>query len=264
MGMSCKICKNEHLEQAGELDICESINHGTKLYANEPLVTPDGLPQNTQTAKMLHHTVKESPAYRPKLVNPRVKPRPPDSGLKAAPNGNKEGEGGRGNETVDQAGKAEAKKEEHPEMLLSGKKPTVQQEPEMKRQSSLAVEPTRLPTLQEAKGKQETPKGTRMSQQMLGVPVNKMSSKISCSSLCSVAFDPACLVMEKKGSIYDEYTVLDVLGKGAFGEVKKVEHKSTHKIYAMKIINRSLCSASENLLNEIEILKKLVRPRLKF
>ena len=262
MGTSCKICKNERSEQNGELDICESIDRGVKLCPNEPLSTPDGLGPTTQSPKSLHHTVKASPAYRPKLVNPRVKPRPPDTATKAELNGKKGVEVARNGESVEQAGKEEAKKEEHPELLITPSKDEPQPQEEFKRQSSLAVEATRLPTLQEVKGKQDPTKGQRMSQKRLEIPGKKMSSKVSCSSVCSVAFDPACLVMEKKGSIFDEYTVLDVLGKGAFGEVKKVEHRSTHKIYAMKIINRSMCSASENLLNEIDILKKLVGPSL--
>jgi len=74
----------------------------------------------------------------------------------------------------------------------------------------------------------------------------------------SIVFDPECVVMEKKGSIYKEYQVVDVLGRGSFGEVKKVLHRASGKAYAMKILNKNCCSKNSNAINEIEILKKLV------
>jgi hypothetical protein len=77
-------------------------------------------------------------------------------------------------------------------------------------------------------------------------------------SFPSLALDPSCLVREKKGSIYETYEVVDLLGRGAFGEVQKVRHKSTLKIYAMKIINRNCYVETANLVNEIEVLKQLV------
>ena len=74
----------------------------------------------------------------------------------------------------------------------------------------------------------------------------------------SFAFNQECLIIEQKGSIYSRYKVVDLLGYGTFGEVKKVVNRSTGKIYALKIIKKSCCSENLNLMNEIEILKKLV------
>ena len=74
----------------------------------------------------------------------------------------------------------------------------------------------------------------------------------------SFAFNQECLVLEKKGPIYQSYKVVDVLGYGTFGEVKKVICRSTGKIYALKIIKKSCCTPSLNIMNEIDILKKLV------
>ena len=78
-------------------------------------------------------------------------------------------------------------------------------------------------------------------------------------SLPSLAFDHSYLVVEKKGSLFDTYKVLDLLGRGAFGVVKKVIHKSTGKIHALKVINRSCYVEVENIVNEIDVLKQLVQ-----
>jgi len=72
-----------------------------------------------------------------------------------------------------------------------------------------------------------------------------------------VLFDSGCLVVEKKGSIYNEYKIVDVIGRGSFGVVKKVIHRTSGKPYALKIIKKSCCQ-NKNFMNEIEILKKLV------
>lgn len=73
----------------------------------------------------------------------------------------------------------------------------------------------------------------------------------------SVLFDSQCLVVEKKGSIYDEYKVVDVIGRGSFGVVNKVTHRTNGKPYALKIIKKSFYQ-NKNFMNEMEILKKLV------
>lgn len=65
-------------------------------------------------------------------------------------------------------------------------------------------------------------------------------------------------MLEKKGSIYESYDVLRVLGRGGFGEVSLVRCKTTGKCFALKVINKSCYIGDENLLNEIEVLKKLV------
>ena len=43
-------------------------------------------------------------------------------------------------------------------------------------------------------------------------------------------------ITEKTGKVTKDYQILNLLGKGSFGEVKKVIHKLTGDIRAMKII----------------------------
>lgn len=57
----------------------------------------------------------------------------------------------------------------------------------------------------------------------------------------------------------DEYQIINQLGKGAFGVVKMVKHLSTQQIRAMKIVTRKSIKDDQAYMNEIEILKKLVR-----
>lgn len=36
----------------------------------------------------------------------------------------------------------------------------------------------------------------------------------------------------------DDFTVIKVIGRGAFGQVQLVRHKSTKKVYAMKLLSK--------------------------
>lgn len=47
------------------------------------------------------------------------------------------------------------------------------------------------------------------------------------------------LVSERKNPIEDNYEILEVVGKGGFGEVRKVRHKELDVIRALKIIKKS-------------------------
>jgi len=57
---------------------------------------------------------------------------------------------------------------------------------------------------------------------------------------------------------------LETIGKGTFGEVKKVVLRSTNDIRAMKIIRKEDMSSEymNNLLNEIDILKQIDHPHI--
>ena len=55
---------------------------------------------------------------------------------------------------------------------------------------------------------------------------------------------------------------LDLKQKGAFGEVRKAIHKSTSIVRAVKIIFKDNSTPQElkRITNEVDMLKKLVRP----
>lgn len=36
----------------------------------------------------------------------------------------------------------------------------------------------------------------------------------------------------------DDFTLIKVIGRGAFGEVQLVRHRSTEKVYAMKLLSK--------------------------
>ncbi|CDW86127.1 protein kinase domain containing protein [Stylonychia lemnae] len=71
-------------------------------------------------------------------------------------------------------------------------------------------------------------------------------------------------VHECKGQIKSKYRVLENIGKGTYGQVKKVLHKATGELRAMKIIKKGQVNDEfmSILMNEIEILKQLDHPKI--
>ncbi|CAO3658150.1 unnamed protein product [Rhizopus microsporus] len=56
------------------------------------------------------------------------------------------------------------------------------------------------------------------------------------------------------------FTLLRSVGKGAFGKVRVVQHKSTKKLYALKYINKTKCiqmKAVENIISERKLLEQI-------
>ena len=58
------------------------------------------------------------------------------------------------------------------------------------------------------------------------------------------------------------YQKIKLLGEGAYGEVWKVRHKGLGKEYAMKIIEKSPHCKTQQIINEINILKQLDHPNI--
>mmetsp|Transcript_16089 Transcript_16089/g.11605 ORF Transcript_16089/g.11605 Transcript_16089/m.11605 type:complete len:81 (+) Transcript_16089:969-1211(+) len=71
-------------------------------------------------------------------------------------------------------------------------------------------------------------------------------------------------INEKKGKIVNDYEVMMVMGRGGYGEVKKVVHKLTGEVRAMKTIRKEACDEwhLKTLTNEINILKQLDHPNI--
>lgn len=72
-----------------------------------------------------------------------------------------------------------------------------------------------------------------------------------------MSLDKQLFINEGRGKIEQKYEFLETLGKGGFGVVKKVRHKITGSIRAMKILGIDMYDpiSLKNISNEIEILK---------
>ena len=70
------------------------------------------------------------------------------------------------------------------------------------------------------------------------------------------------IIVEKKGSPFEDYEIIEQLGEGTFGKVFKVRNKNNNSIRAMKQISKSFINNlnDSEVGKEIEILKKLNHP----
>lgn len=67
-----------------------------------------------------------------------------------------------------------------------------------------------------------------------------------------------CFRRENKRRIEEKYEMLEVVGKGAHGEIRKVRDRSTGDVRAVKIVPKESNSIVTNFEEEIAILQKLV------
>ena len=72
------------------------------------------------------------------------------------------------------------------------------------------------------------------------------------------------LIKERNIDPHDFYEELNILGEGTYGIVKKVRHKISKVIRAMKIIDKTKISygGENSIINEINILKSLDHPNI--
>lgn len=88
--------------------------------------------------------------------------------------------------------------------------------------------------------------------------------KVERKSL-KITINPRMLASSRKNPIETNYDVLETIGKGGFGEVKKVRHKELDIIRALKIINKNKYhTAAEIKLikNEINNMKAVDHPNI--
>ena len=78
----------------------------------------------------------------------------------------------------------------------------------------------------------------------------------------SLVLNNDVLVSETNQNLDNIYDRVKKLGEGSFGEVWLIRHKLTGKEYAMKIIEKGPYSNTEQIKNEIEILKTLDHPNI--
>lgn len=73
------------------------------------------------------------------------------------------------------------------------------------------------------------------------------------------------MVNERKNPIEITYEILETIGKGGYGEVKKIRHKELDVVRALKILKKSnYPNASElaQLRNEINVMKMVDHPNI--
>jgi len=70
--------------------------------------------------------------------------------------------------------------------------------------------------------------------------------------------------MSNDGKFSEKYSMGQMLGQGAFGEVRKCQNRSTKTVRAVKIIRKESMTPDEekNFKYEINILKKLDHPNI--
>ena len=79
-----------------------------------------------------------------------------------------------------------------------------------------------------------------------------------------INFNSNIFIQKTENDPLKEYTKIKLLGKGTYGEVFLVKHNSTGIIRAMKVIDKN-CEeelSDEEILNEINILKKIDHPNI--
>ena len=92
-----------------------------------------------------------------------------------------------------------------------------------------------------------------------------MHSQSSCSEKLSETSnqnksDPCVEELESCwNTLADDYEILETLGSGTFGEVKKAVHKATQAKVAIKLMKNQFVNEynSKQMLSEIQLMRKL-------
>ena len=97
----------------------------------------------------------------------------------------------------------------------------------------------------------------KIEKKSIGSAKKEFGPHLKCTT--NFKIEPQCFRIEKNiDSLEDIYILEDSIGKGGFGEVKRIKNKSNGACRALKIINKSNCQMTDNFADEIEIIKKLV------
>ena len=93
----------------------------------------------------------------------------------------------------------------------------------------------------------------------------KNNSRKEFKSLKTLPINTQKIIRKQSGNPLDYYNVLKKLGKGTFGTVYKVMHKTTGTIRAMKVIPKNSMKhgfTDDDIIQEINILKTLEHPHI--
>jgi calcium-dependent protein kinase len=81
----------------------------------------------------------------------------------------------------------------------------------------------------------------------------------------NIIINPRMLVSERRNPIEINYEVLEIIGQGGFGVVKKVKHKELDVVRALKIIKKSKYKTNAEIKmikNEIAVMKMVDHPNI--
>lgn len=80
-----------------------------------------------------------------------------------------------------------------------------------------------------------------------------------------IKITPNALIVENKGTIAKNYTIIEKIGSGTFGKVYKVQHIPTKQLRAMKVVKCGTVNFQDDertFLKEIEMLSQLDHPNI--
>lgn len=86
--------------------------------------------------------------------------------------------------------------------------------------------------------------------------------KVELEPECEPAFEKRQCEIKKEKWVTDDFEILDFLGRGKFGEVKRCKEKSTNRFLAAKFVSTIKDQEKKDVVNEIDIMKSLAHPRL--
>lgn len=90
--------------------------------------------------------------------------------------------------------------------------------------------------------------------------ITKPESSILISRVpTNLKVTPSFFRIEKSGKLEDSYNTLGLIGKGGYGEVRKIQDKVTREIRAVKVISKAKCQKTAAFSDEIRILQKIVK-----
>ena len=78
-----------------------------------------------------------------------------------------------------------------------------------------------------------------------------------------IAINSQLVVSNNRENVFKQYKIIKKIGEGSYGVVWKVKHKKTNLIRAMKKIkknNKANDETTKDIINEIELLRKLDHP----
>ena len=74
--------------------------------------------------------------------------------------------------------------------------------------------------------------------------------------------EPNLLVADELSNVKEKYKILEILGTGSYGTVRKCKDRQTGEMYACKTIKKAKVDNVQNLRREISILETVDHPNI--